>query len=232
MANNYFRFRQFTIWQGNCAMKVGTDGTLLGAWAHGGGSILDIGTGTGLIALMMAQRFSEARVVGIDVDRQAIDQARQNVCQSPFSMRIELQTADVNDYQPQVAFDAIVSNPPFFDNSLLCPDGLRTIARHTVTLTYASLMSCAYRLLSDSGEFSLIVPAECLSKIESAAVLTGFFRTRLCAVKTTPTKPVRRYLLAFAKHPASSPSVEEGVIETLPGCRSDWYQKLTKDFYL
>ena len=125
MANDYFQFRQFTVYQGRCAMKVGTDGTLLGAWAHGGPTVLDIGTGTGLIALMMAQRFPEASVVGVDIDGEAIGQARENVVRSPFAGQIQLVNADIRCFQPS-AFAAIVSNPPDFVDSLECPDEQRT----------------------------------------------------------------------------------------------------------
>ena len=111
MANDYFQFRQFTIRQERCGMKVGTDGTLLGAWAQGGKRILDIGTGTGLIALMMAQRFTQAEVVGIDIDADAVAQARENVVASPFSRRVDILLKDVKDMEG--TFDSIVSNPPY-----------------------------------------------------------------------------------------------------------------------
>ena len=115
MANEYFKFKQFTIWQSDCAMKVGTDGTLLGAWAEGGQKILDIGTGTGLIALMMAQRFPESYITGIDIDPAAVSQARINVAHSPFADHVEILEADAHDFNG--TFDAIVSNHPFFADS-------------------------------------------------------------------------------------------------------------------
>ena len=231
MANNYFRFKQFTIWQDRCAMKVGTDGTLLGAWARGGWRVLDIGTGTGLVALMMAQRFPEAQVTAIDIDDEAVAQARENVAASPFAGRITVACHDVRQYDCDWLFDAIVSNPPFFDASLLCPDDRRTLARHSTALTYAELFAAVRRLLADDGEFTVVVPSECKSRMESEAALAGFFLVRECAVKTTPTKAPRRYLMALRKHPASLLQ-EEGIIETAPGQRSDWYVELTKDFYL
>ena len=111
MANDYFKFKKFTIWQANCAMKVGTDGTLLGAWANGGRRILDVGTGTGLIALMMAQRFEDTQIVGVDIDEGAVAQARENVKVSPFVDRITIEKADIGTFESQ-PFDAIISNPP------------------------------------------------------------------------------------------------------------------------
>jgi tRNA1Val (adenine37-N6)-methyltransferase len=233
MANDYFQFRQFIIRQSLCAMKVGTDGTLLGAWAHGGNRILDIGTGTGLIALMMAQRFPQAAVTGVDIDEMACRQAQENVCESPFS-NIGIVMGDITHYSSLIShhsFDAIVSNPPFFNHSLECPDERRTQARHTSTLTYRQLMTVAAQLISDEGELSVVIPAEYREQLETEAFLNGFLLRRRCAVRTTPKKSPRRYLLAFGKHPADLEEAE-GVIEERPGVRSVWYQELTKDFYL
>lgn len=229
MANDYFKFRQFTVRQDRCAMKVGTDGTLLGAWARGGCSILDIGTGTGLIALMLAQRFPKSRVIGIDIDSEAVEQARDNVAESPFH-NVDIIEADVSDYRDSV-YEAIVSNPPYFEDSLECPDGQRTMARHTSALSYHNLMESAWQLLADGGELSLVIPFDCKARLESEAALIGFFKSRECAVRTTPKKQPRRYLLAFRKHPVEL-ELSEGVIETAPSVRSAWYHELTKDFYL
>lgn len=211
-------------------MKVGTDGTLLGAWARGGQTVLDIGTGTGLIALMMAQRFPEAQVVGVDVDPEAVAQARENVAASPFASRIQLLHADIRTLHHS-PFTTIVSNPPYFVDSLACPDGQRTLARHTASLSYRELMQAVCRLLADDGEFSVVIPFDCKARMEDEAALAGLFKVRECAVKTTPCKQPRRYLMAFCKHPAEL-ELTEGVIETSPNVRSSWYQELTKDFYL
>lgn len=276
MPNDYFQFRQFTVRQGRCAMKVGTDGTLLGAWAelpihsHPLPSapitshpfpflpstpplVLDIGTGTGLIALMMAQRFPQALVVGIDIDGEAVGQARENVAASPFADRITIVEGDVTAVAPShltagtpvsanhisedptaapvARFSAIVSNPPYFVDALQAPDHRRTMARHATTLTYAELLSTARRLLTDDGVLSVVVPFDCRQRFDAEASLAGFFKVRECAVKTTPQKPPRRYLLAYALH-AAEPELTTGVIEDHPGVRSNWYKQLTKDFYL
>lgn len=237
MANDYFQFRQFTVHQGRCAMKVGTDGTLLGAWARGGLTVLDIGTGTGLIALMMAQRFPEAQVVGVDIDPEAVAQARENVAMSPFASRIQLINDDIRTILPSPftlppsPFTAIVANPPYFMESLESPDSQRTLARHTASLTYRDLMAAAWRLLADDGELSVVIPFDCKARLEGEAALAGFFKSRECAVKTTPRKQPRRYLMAFRKHPCRLEQTE-GIIETAPNERSDWYQELTKEFYL
>ena len=235
MSNDYFQFRQFVVHQQRCAMKVGTDGTLLGAWAaapSGQCRILDIGTGTGLIALMMAQRFPEAEVTGVDIDEDAVAQADENVRLSPFSERIRICHLDILNFTDIIGFDAIVSNPPYFVDSLACPDDQRTIARHAVSLTYEQLMHQAYRLLKDAGRFSVVVPSDCRAKIEAAACLEGFFTTRVCLIKTTPRKQPKRQLIEFQKHPVSELDISEGVIEVSPNVRSEWYQQLTKEFYI
>ena len=204
-------------------MKVGTDGVLLGAWAKGGPRILDIGTGTGIIALMMAQRYPEAQVTAIDIDEGAVRQAEQNVSQSPFFGRISVLQQAVQEHLGE--YESIVSNPPFFIDSLQAPDEQRNMARHTATLSYAELMKAAYRLLADNGEFSVVIPFDYRRRMEDEAVFVGFFPSRVCGVKTTERKPAKRYLLAFMKHPC--PCQKEQLT-----IGSEDYQALTSAFYL
>ena len=190
MSNAFFQFRQFTVYQDQCAMKVGTDGVLLGAWARllaTEGRVLDMGTGTGLLALMMAQRYPHASVTAVDIDDQAVIQAQQNISRSPFAERITISQGDIREWEDQ-PFDAIVANPPYFVDSLICPDDQRTTARHTGTLTYRELMETAWHLLSDSGIFSVVIPFDYLDRLSSEAALVGFFLSRQCAVRTTPRK--------------------------------------------
>jgi len=216
-------------------MKVGTDGTLLGAWASAPAQsryILDIGTGTGLIALMMAQRYPEAQIVGIDIDDAAVAQATENVATSPFTERISILKQDVTTYKPEMQFDAIVSNPPYFVDSLTCPDEQRSIARHAVTLTFEALIKSAYRLLKTEGTFSVVIPTEMRSKLEAYARLEGFFICKVCCIKTTPKKPSKRQLIEFTKNPVNELFTCEGILETSPNTRSDWYKELTNDFYI
>ena len=235
MANGYFQFKQFTVRQQHCAMKVGTDGTLLGAWAQASAGlcrVLDVGTGTGLIALMMAQRYPEARAIAIDIDEKAVFQAQENVSASPFADRIKVIEADVQTFEDSEKFDSIVCNPPFFEDSLVCPDPQRTEARHTVSLGYRQLMASAFRLLKDNGRFSVIIPADCRSRLESEAHLRGFFISRLCSVQTTPVKAPKRYMIEFAKHPVNEINITNGILEQSPQIRSDWYRELTQEFYI
>ena len=235
MANGYFQFKQFTVRQQHCAMKVGTDGTLLGAWAQASLDtcrVLDVGTGTGLIALMMAQRYPEALVIAIDIDEKAVFQAQENVSASPFADRIKVLEADVQTFENSEKFDSIVCNPPFFEDSLVCPDPQRTEARHTVSLGYRQLMEAAFRLLKDDGLFSVIIPADCRSRLESEAHLRGFFISRLCSVQTTPSKAPKRYMIEFLKYPVNEIDTKNGILESSPQVRSEWYRKLTQEFYI
>ena len=222
-----FRFKKFVIEQELCAMKVGTDGVLLGAWANGGSRILDVGTGTGIIALMMAQRHPHADILAIDIDEGAVRQASLNVKASPFSRQVNVEQMMIQNMDESYAgtFDVVVSNPPFFINALQAPDHQRNVARHTETLSYADLMKAAKLLLNDQGELSVIVPFDYRRRMDDEAVFQGFFPSRVCAVKTTPQKPVRRYLLAYKKQPCRCEQSEMVIGD-------EQYVGLTQDFYL
>ena len=239
MSGDSFSFKRFVVHQDCCAMKVGTDGVLLGAWAHGGKRILDIGTGTGLIALMMAQRFSEASICGVEIDADAALQAQENVALSEFAARVQIEAVSLQSYVGQIGqeggarmFDSIVSNPPFFERSLTNPDQSRTLARHASTLTYAELFGAVKRLLTPEGEFSTIIPDDCLSRFVAEGCLAGLFLTRKCAVKTVPRKSPKRYLLAFAKQMPTDLEDGEATLMNADGSRSEWYSELTYDFYI
>ena len=228
MSNDFFQFKQFIVRQDLCAMKVGTDGTLLGAWARGGERILDIGTGTGLIALMMAQRFDKAIVDAIDIDEGACAQARRNAAESPFGDRINVCNKSLQEFAEQETdkrYDSIVSNPPYFVHSLKAPDERRSMARHAETLSYYDLMKCSANMLSENGEISVVIPFDCRKHLEEAAILSGLFSSRICAVKTKPEKAPKRYLLAFTKRPTTV--VQEELV-----IGSDEYVEMMKDFYL
>ena len=234
MSKDSFTFKQFSVHQDRCAMKVGTDGTLLGAWTFAPNAecrILDIGTGTGLIALMMAQRYPRAFITAIDIDSDACAQAKENVNNSPYKDRIEVICCDIRDYESDM-FDVIVSNPPYFNNSLECPDSKRSIARHSVILGYDALINSVRHLLKDNGTFSMIAPTDSVSRIESAAVLSGLFLSRKYNVRTLPDKAPKRCLLEFSKMFPTEIEIRVESIETTPKIKSNWYNNLTKDFYL
>ena len=249
MGSPYFRFKQFIVWHDRCAMKVGTDGVLLGAWAGqdrpwgmSGGSpqtILDIGTGSGLVALMLAQRFPEAQVTGIDSDAEAAAQARENFTGSPWQQRLRAAHISLQEFCRGTAaaavtrrFDMIVSNPPFYDTTLTNPDPLRTAARHTGGLTHEELLLLSAGLLSDTGVFSLIVPSESEKSILRLADRSRLHLHRLTRVYSKPSSRPRRILASFGKI-SKGPVTEETVCLTdADGSRSEWYRKISEEFYL
>ena len=237
MSNEYFKFKQFTVRHDKCAMKVGTDGVLLGAWAPGGSKILDIGTGTGLIALMMAQRFEDAAVDAVEIDGDAVSQATDNVNDSEFGRRIKIFHAPLHDFaygSGDVAgrYDCIVSNPPFYTEDTECPESKRHAARHTDSLSYGELFACASRLLSNGGTFSIIVPTEAKEKILFEACMTKMFVKDICYIKTTPRKTAKRIMMSFTNVRPEETINEEHCLMNADGSRSEWYVSVTGDFYL
>lgn len=215
-------------------MKVGTDGVLLGAWSSGGKRILDIGTGTGLVSLMMAQRFPQAEIVGIDIDEEACSQAAENVKASPFAERVKIIHVPLQNFREQEwgTFDTIVSNPPFFTNSLKNLDKQKTLARHTDTLPFVDLLRGVRRLLTDEGMFSLIIPMDVFPLFDAHASMERFFIKRRCKVKTVERKQPKRVLLTYSKKLSLELLEEEEILTNSDGSRSEWYQTLTQEFYV
>ena len=233
MPNPFFTFKQFTIRHDRCAMKVGTDGVLLGAWTDVACSnrILDIGTGTGLIALMLAQRCPHAVIRAIDIDAEAVAQAQENIGSSPWSDRVTAICQDLRTYCPDGLFDTIVSNPPYFVDSLKCPDGQRNTARHTDTLDMKGLLSKVAGLLTPEGCFSIVLPAEQTDALIRTAGRVGLYPSRQTAVITRPGLLPKRTLMEFRRTLVPYPS-DELVIELERHVYSEDYIALTRDFYL
>lgn len=227
-----FQFKHFYVKHDRCAMKVGTDGVLLGVLAEGSEkNILDIGTGSALCSLMMAQRFPDARITGIEVDEDACEQAKQNVSQSPFRDRITIMHTSLQDFCNDCElFDSIICNPPFFEESLQCPDSQRNAARHTTSLPYSVLISKCKQLLGDKGTLTIILPTSAVGRIEEECALNGLFIVKQLHIKTTERKQPKRTLLYIKQHP--EPMVTLSKILTENGERSAWYADITKDFYL
>lgn len=233
MSSAGFDFRQFHVAHDRCAMKVGTDGVLLGAWADvvGASRVLDVGCGSGLIALMVAQR-TGAHIVGVEVDAAAAVQAAENVSASPWPHRIDIVRADVSDYRPDEQFDHIVANPPFFAEDLLPPDAARAQARHTAGLTFERLLGEVARLLVVGGRFHAIVPASAYDAFAFCAWEQRLYPYRRTDVVTRPGKPVRRVLVSFVEGQERPIQRDELVLCDARGMRSAGFQKLTADFYL
>lgn len=232
--NDYFQFKQFLIRQGQTAMKVGTDGVLLGAWAKlkNAVSILDIGTGTGLLALMAAQRNPEASIEAIEIDAAAYQQACQNTASSPWCDRITLHHLSVFNFYPSYHFDCILCNPPFFLHSTPTPDNSRTTARHCKEFTHTDLLSLARHLLSPQGKLNLILPVTEAENLIREAPQYAANLTRITKVKPTSPKPPKRYLLEFSFSSPTFLEPDELVIEYSRHNYSPEYQELTRDFYL
>ena len=246
MSNSVFHFKQFAIHQDKCAMKVGTDGVLLGAWATanlpGGGasSVLDVGTGTGLIALMIAQRNSQAVIDAIDIDGDACRQAVENIKQSPFKDRISVVKQSFFDFSPAKTYDLILSNPPFFKNSLHCPDPKRTAARHEDSLPLKQLLEHAIPKLAKDGRIALILPSFLSDELDFIIATHHLFLKRRTAVVTVEGAKPKRLLVeittsashqqAFTPYPLhTSCSL---TLATKDHHRTAQYLELTKDFYL
>lgn len=225
--------------QDRCPMKVGTDGVLLGAWASvaGVGQALDIGSGTGVIALMLAQRQPAARVVGLEVDEVAARQAAGNALDSPFRERVTILPQSVQDYAleaPAGTFDLIVSNPPFFTGGVMSENQGRASVRHTVKLSHQDLLRSVQRLLSPQGRFSVVLPLLEGMRFEELAATYHLYVTRHCAVTPRPGKPVHRLLLemSYTKPVAVERNTFAIHAEETGDVRSEAYVNLTRDFYL
>ncbi len=236
MGNSFFRFKQFVVEQEHCGMKVGTDGVLLGAWAgnHQQACMLDVGTGTGLVALMLAQRFPSARVLALEIDGPAAHQADLNFKASPFANRLRILHSSFQDYvrmSPE-SFDLITCNPPFFFQSLLSPDPARNLARHNQNLHPQEFFSLAKSCLSPNGQLTIIIPHSDHQFWMAAAADFSFFPNRITTIKPVPGKPAHRVLLSFATH-GVDPVLGSLTIET--GKRDQYtpeFEAMVRDFYL
>lgn len=232
MATGTFQFKQFTIAQDHCAMKVGTDGVLLGAWAKAreGDHVLDIGCGTGLISLMMAQRFPESRVTGLEVEPEAVLQARENVADSPFVRRVEILQGDVREFGGQ--YQCIVCNPPFYAEQVMSPGEGRRLARSTSSLSFEQLWESVDRLLPSAGLFNVIIPTSRRVSFQALALEHGFALWQSCVVRTVPAKDPKRVMLCYVKGACMPLPPQQLVLQSADGGRSADYSRLTADFYL
>lgn len=230
-----FRFKQFQIHHDRCAMKVGTDGVLLGAIAQADSPkrILDIGTGTGLVALMLAQRFPEARIAAVEIDDSAFLQARENVAQCPWANRIEVVHTAFQDFAnaSEEKFDLIVSNPPYFPNHLLSTDSQRNLALHQERLDFDALATGVKKLLSETGVFWVILPPIQMVSLESELRKRGLFPFFLLEICDQPQKKSHRRIQAFSFKKGAF-LADKITIKELNGTYSKQYSELLRDFLI
>ncbi len=234
MTNELFQFKQFSVDHHGCAMKVGTDGVLLGCWSRidGASTILDIGTGCGLIALMVAQRTPPgARITGVEILETDAEVARTNVANSPWPEKITIHNVAVQDFNPDEKFDLIVSNPPFFVNSFRPPDLNRMSARHTHALSFPDLLHSVDRLLTAEGKLSIILPAVEGTIFREAALEFGLHCSRLWRFRPRIGKPVERLLMEFCRRKAD-PETGEIVMYADGNEWTDGFKEFSREFYL
>lgn len=241
MRNSCFYFKQFAIAQDKCAMKVGTDGILLGAWAKlpENAQILDIGTGTGLLALMLAQRsqssntFPNTFIDAVEIDHDAYQQAKENIESSPWRDRINIDHASIQDWAIACSqqYDLIISNPPFFENAFKPSQNSRNLARHSDSLSQTDILQIASQLLKPNGHLAVIYPTDLANNFLAKAQSFNLFCDRQVHVKPTPQSPVKRILLELSptQYPAQATML---TIEESKHLYTQDYIALVKDFYL
>ena len=233
-----FQFKQFSLQQDRCAMKVGTDGVLLGAWApidHKPYSVLDIGAGTGLIALMLAQRSQAEQIDAIEIDENAFEQCVDNFENSPWNDRLFCFHASLDSFMDDLedeAYDLIVSNPPFYSEDFKTENEQRDLARFQDALPFEDLVEAASVLLSETGVLAVIVPYKEEAKLIALAKECDLFPLKITRVKGTPTAEIKRSLVAFSFAETHELPIDELIIETARHQYTEDYIALTKDFYL
>ncbi|MDO8367145.1 MAG: methyltransferase [Saprospiraceae bacterium] len=235
-----FRFKKFSVEQEGAAQPLGTDAVLLGAWAdvQGARRFLDIGTGTGVVALMIAQRLSGTPNwdgLGIEIHPPSAELARENFADSPWAERLDIWAGSIQEFAQNIAdhYDLIVSNPPFFSELTTSPDKARSLSRHTASLSPGDLLACVSQLLTAEGKFCVILPEREGQRLCELAVPQGLYWTRITEVRSRPGKPVERLLLQFEKSPYD---FERADISIYGGKTGEGYsgefQEFTRDFYL
>ena len=220
-------------------MKVGTDSDLLGTLGAGGTRILDVGTGTGVLSLMMAQRFPDAQITAVEIDDNAVMDACRNFAESRFADRITLHHTSFQDFlSAHLAegalplYDSIVCNPPYFDKSLECPDQGRSRARHSSSLPFDVLARGAYQLLADGGVFSVCIPPEVLDAFSAQCAFVGFALRDSYQIRSLPHKAPKRYVLVHQKGLSQPPRTYTYCMRNEDHSRSEWYKALMRDFLL
>ena len=229
-----FRFKQFTIQQDRCALKVGTDGVLFGAWVNytGAKRILDVGTGTGVLALIAAQRAPNASVDAVEIDDAAAEQAAENAAASPWADRVRVHRMDVRRMKTSEPFDLIICNPPYYAGYSTAADQRVGVAKHSDELLFPDLAQAVDRLLSPDGRFAVIIPLNREKHLVREARLSGLIPIRRCVVKYVAHRPAKRVLLEFDR--AGAVVLEEALTieNTGPFDYTPEYRALISDLML
>ncbi|MCX6200109.1 MAG: methyltransferase [Bacteroidetes bacterium] len=233
MGQNIFHFKQFSVMQDKCAMKVNTDGVLLGAWASGRGAarILDIGTGTGVIALMMAQQNTGAKITAIDIDENAYLQAKENFAASLWNKNLDAQHIEFQKFSSENKFDIIISNPPYFIQDYKIEDEARNIARHSTALSYNELLEGINRLLSNQGKAFLIIPIFNLPLLQTKAEGLELYLTKLTEVTAVEGKLPYVVLIQLERERREVVK-SQLLIQKANAEFTEEYKELTKEYYL
>ena len=224
-----FRFQQFDIQQNADVFRVGTDAVLLGALANvsKAKNVLEIGTGTGIVSLMIAQRNLEAKILAIDINSEAVDISQTNFYNSPFSDRIKSQLQDLKNFETEEKFDLIISNPPYFEINNSEKD---ILARQRLELNFSDLIKKSSQLLSENGLFTVIIPIDSEKEFTEICLENKLFLQRKIIIKGIKTSEPKRLVLEYS-FTESETRVENFVIEKSPRVYSDEYLELTKDFH-
>ncbi|MBR6285458.1 MAG: methyltransferase [Bacteroidaceae bacterium] len=227
-----FRFKKFEVWHDRCAMKVGTDGVLLGAWTRlvAEQEVFEIGCGSGVVSMILAQRFPDSTFTGVDIDEDAVSQCNENFEKSPFLNWKPFACCDVKQWDEDGKYTHIVSNPPFYDNALKSPDSGRAVARQTDALGFGDLLRCARRLLGERGCLSVIIPYSESEGFVRLASEHGFYPSRRTDVRTKASGGYKRTLLEFCT--IKTDCLSDDLTINAPGGYSPEFIELTKDFYL
>ncbi|WP_026950504.1 tRNA1(Val) (adenine(37)-N6)-methyltransferase [Algoriphagus mannitolivorans] len=233
MGNSWFQFQQFKIHQDRCAMKISTDAVLLGALTDCGKAenILDIGTGTGVVALMLAQRAPKANIIAVEIDSDAAEQAKENFEESPFSSRLELFYGRFQDYSSEDQFDLIVSNPPYFSDHLKSPDPKRNKALHTDELSFADLATNTKALLKPNGQIWIILPPRQMEELRGVFKGVGLDEFERVIIRDREDSRVLREVSAFSFSGQKSKS-RNLVLKNADGSYTEEYRQLISGFLL
>ena len=235
--NSFFRFKEFTVDQDKCAMKVCTDACVLGAWAdvENAENILDIGTGTGLLALMAGQRNTKARIDAVELDPEAFLQASGNVARSPFHSQIKVINTAIQDFNPDKKYDCIITNPPFFQSDLLSPKVQKNQAHHSTSLSFDELLLAIGPLLSEQGRYNVLLPMDEAQVFTKKAMDLGWnLVKKLTLYHDKSKKPFRQIMTFKRNHLSENQTFDEAlyIYEGDSKIYSSNFKQLLKDFYL